>query len=65
MLYRAAKYLRDQHGRTDTEAARRILTTAARFIGTEDEVDLNHRYIRGGYPEGSPAKISEHLKEKP
>jgi hypothetical protein len=46
MLISACKYLRTTHGRTETEGERRILTTAARFLGTEEVVDLSVHYIR-------------------
>lgn len=45
-LSRACKYLRDTQGRTETEAPRRILTEAAKLVGTDQEIDLTKRNIK-------------------
>lgn len=45
-LRRASRYLRDTHGRTSTEGSRRILTEAAKLVGTDAPgVDLTKRNI--------------------
>jgi hypothetical protein len=45
-LYWACAYLRKTHGRTETEAPRRILTAAAKLVGTDKEIDLTRRNIK-------------------
>jgi hypothetical protein len=45
ILIHASKYLRDTHGRSITEEARRILTTAIKLVGTDKVLDVNIPYI--------------------
>lgn len=44
-LRRVSRYLRDTHGRTATEAPRRILTEASKIVGTDKKLDLTKRNI--------------------
>lgn len=46
MLYNASKHLRSTSGRTETEAPRRILSAAAKLVGTDKELDLTKRNIK-------------------
>lgn len=45
-LYRASTHLRKSSGRTETEGPRRILTEAAKIVGTDNVLDLNKRNIK-------------------
>jgi hypothetical protein len=45
VLTRSCRYLRAEHGRTISEAPRRILTAAMRIVGTDAVVDLRQRNI--------------------
>lgn len=44
-LTRSCRYLRAEHGRTLSEASRRILTAAMQCVGTDATVDLKQRNI--------------------
>jgi hypothetical protein len=51
-LFSACKYLKQKHGRNESEAARRILTVASKCVGTDTQVDLDCSYIRDVFGDG-------------
>jgi hypothetical protein len=56
-LFSACKYLKQTHGRNESETARRILTVASKCVGTDVQVDLDSQYIRIAFERD---RIGEH-----
>ena len=46
ILVSACRYLKQTHGRNESETARRILNIASKCVGTDTLVDMESSYIR-------------------
>jgi hypothetical protein len=56
-LFSACRYLKQTHGRNESETARRILTVASKCVGTDTPVDMGSYYIRIAFERD---RIGEH-----